>query len=304
MTAHDQSPTQTSRAAECAPAARTQPVAISCGNGHVLSGLFAEPTSGPTRGTVLALHGAGMCSRYFNADGGERSFLHTATSAGLRVLALDRPGYGQSAATFPDGLCINHQARCIASALRHSDIDLGGLAVVGHSFGSKVALAIAADATVAVQHVEIAGLGYRYAADPTTIGRRGSRAVTQLHWGPVRCYPPGTFVAARSHGIVQNTPPAEIAAAVAWPSILDRLAAQVPCTVHASFAQYERWWHATPADVDAMAALFPPGSFTSSLIPEAGHNSSLGNTAPQYHRDVSSRILSKCTGQESFEGAN
>lgn len=257
---------------------------------YKLSALLAEPAKTP-KGTVVALHGAGMSSQYFDADGQERSFMRLASAAGLRVLALDRPGYGASAVDFPNGVDINEQAVLVANAIRNSNYNEGPIFLLGHSFGSKIALSIASWNLLPVTHIEISGLGYSYAVDPTTIEALGSRSATRLHWGPIRCYPPGTFSIAREE-IVTSTPPAEISDAVGWPKMLRRVAPNVTCTVHACFAQYERWWRASPKDILAMSNLFPRGVFNSTLIPGAGHNSSLGYTAREYHEGVCARILS------------
>ncbi|MFJ6937477.1 alpha/beta hydrolase [Streptomyces sp. NPDC101132] len=119
--------------------------------GVPLSGLLAEPAGGPPRALVLALHGGGMRAGYFDSRVVPGlSLLELGSRLGYAVLALDRPGYGASAAALPDGLPVSGQARTVRAALagfaREHAVG-AGVFVLAHSNGGKLALALAADAS-------------------------------------------------------------------------------------------------------------------------------------------------------------
>ena len=89
-------------------------------DGVPMSALVAEaPTP---RGVIVAIHGGGTTARYFDCPGHpESSLLRTGAAHGFTVVALDRPGYGSSAA-YPEAVARPEQrvrsptARWIASS--------------------------------------------------------------------------------------------------------------------------------------------------------------------------------------------
>lgn len=138
-------------------------------DGVPLSALLALPRYGTARATVVALHGAGMRAAYFDGRACPgQSLLGLATELGHAVLAVDRPGYGASAARLPYGQSVAEQAVTLGAALRDFAARYGtseGLFLLAHSFGGKVALALAADAPAELLGVDVSGCGNAYAAD-------------------------------------------------------------------------------------------------------------------------------------------
>ncbi|HEX4396099.1 MAG TPA: alpha/beta fold hydrolase [Trebonia sp.] len=112
-----------------------------------LSGLLAEPAT-PPRALVLALHGGGMTAGYFHGRAHpDLSLLRLGHRLGFTVLALDRPGYGRSSSFLPRGQLLSEQADTVYGALddfaaRHATG--AGVFVVGHSYGLKLGLFLAA----------------------------------------------------------------------------------------------------------------------------------------------------------------
>jgi pimeloyl-ACP methyl ester carboxylesterase len=138
--------------------------------GLPLSGLLGEPDPTPPRAVVVALHGAGMNAGYFDARTHPGlSLMELGPSLGFTVLAIDRPGYGISAACLPEGQSLADQAVAVRGAL--DDFAAGhpvgaGFLFLAHSFGGKVALTAAADlAGGSLLGVDISGCGQRYAAE-------------------------------------------------------------------------------------------------------------------------------------------
>ncbi|MFE5920907.1 alpha/beta hydrolase [Streptomyces sp. NPDC056468] len=255
--------------------------------GHTLSALLSAPQSTPPRATVVALHGAGMSAGYF--DGGaqpDASLCALGAHLGYAVLAVDRPGYGDSAAGLPEGLDLAGQARVLRAALDHFDAeyDIGiGTFLLAHSFGGKLALTLAAEAPPAeLLGLDISGCGHRYAPRSAELLTGPDRARWKHNWGRLGLYPPATFK--RSAAFVKPIPELELRAASDWPDVFDALAPRVRVPVRLTFAEHELWWR---HDADALDDLRTRLSAAPRVVvdrqPDAGHNISLGRTARAYH---------------------
>ncbi|MFE3190078.1 alpha/beta hydrolase [Nocardia sp. NPDC059240] len=247
-------------------------------NGITLSALFSTPALDLPRATIVALHGAGMSGAYFHGLAHpDVSLLTTATRMGYAVLALDRPGYGASAEQLPDGQLLAGQVETVRTALAdftaHHDIG-AGLFLLGHSFGGKLALALAGDDEFG--GVEVSGCGHRFA--PLAADAK----LWKRNWGDLQLYPPQTFRQAGS--AVDTPPPLELAEALGWPAAFAEAAARIRIPVRLSFAEQERWWRTDAATLDELPALFASAPRVSvARIPHAGHNISLGWAARAYH---------------------
>jgi len=104
--------------------------------------------------TVVLLHGNGVMIEDWLASG-----VFDALTATNRVIAFDRPGFGHSERPRTTVWTPSAQARLIAEALKMLGED--EVTVVGHSFGTLVALALAAEHRAQVSSlVLIAGYFY------------------------------------------------------------------------------------------------------------------------------------------------
>jgi pimeloyl-ACP methyl ester carboxylesterase len=255
-------------------------------DGVPLSVLIAEPERTPPRAVVVALHGAGMNASYFH--GGAHPDLSLATLAaglGCTVLAFDRPGYGASATALPSGQRAAEQAGLIRTALRNlaATHPVGaGYLLLGHSFGGKVALSVAAAGSAGVLGVDVSGCGLEYDGPMDLTVDARTRRSARRNWGALRCYPPGTFRS--SEAVVSAVPPREWADAVRWPQEFPSIAAQVRTPVRFTFAEHESWWR---HDDEAIAALRARFTAAPRIVvdrqPDSGHNISLGWAARAYH---------------------
>jgi pimeloyl-ACP methyl ester carboxylesterase len=249
--------------------------------GVTLSALLAEPADAPPRAVVVALHGAGLAARYFHGPADPaQSLLTLGASLGYTVLAVDRPGYGRSAAALPKGQRLVGQAATLRAALdsfaaRHPVGD--GVFLLGHSFGGKLALTLAAE-DPGLLGLDVSGLGHYYAVDPAEVPHRNAWT---LHWGPLGLYPPGTFRLAAP--LISAVPALEGEEVADWPDRFPGLAGRVRIPVRLTFAEHERWWRHDAASLAELTALLAAPRVVVDRLPHAGHNVSLGVAARAYH---------------------
>ncbi|MFF7334511.1 alpha/beta fold hydrolase [Streptomyces sp. NPDC008150] len=256
-----------------------------------LSALICVPADTAPRATVVALHGGGTGAAYFDGRAHPAlSLLTLGARLGYAVVALDRPGYGSSAAALPEGQCLAEQVTTVTTALedlaaRH---DVGaGLFLLAHSYGGSLALTAAAGpAGPGYLGVDVSGCGHRFAPgtgrDGGGDGRGGGRAAHwKKYWGPLRLYPDGTF---SSGGLMQPMPPRESDDTPHWPDRFPHVAARVRTPVRLTFAEHEQWWCHDDDSLGEIAALFvnAPRVVVERHL-RAGHNISLGATARAYH---------------------
>ncbi len=256
-------------------------------DGIALSGLITEPTVSTQRAVVLAIPGSAMTCSYFDGPVDPAgSLLDLGASLGFTVWSIDRPGYGASADTPDERLDIFGQAELVHRALdtfeREHDVG-AGFFVVGHSYGLKVALVMAADARGRrLLGIDGAGTGLRYAFDPRRPPRNedGDRGPI---WGPEDIYPVGTFDRGRLP--LGRVPTIQSAEAPEWPGVIRSIAADIAVPLRFTYGGHERLW---PIDDAALAELrdaFPLSPRVETAIqPGSGQNISLSNAAAPYHR--------------------
>ncbi|MEU1185867.1 alpha/beta fold hydrolase [Streptomyces sp. NPDC005820] len=255
-------------------------------DGIPLSGLVCEPVGAPPRAVVVALHGGGMNAGYFHGQAHpDLSLAVLGARLGYTVLAIDRPGYGESAAVLPEGMSLRGQAAALHAALRDftSRYDRGaGMFLLAHSYGGKLALTAAQDAGDTLLGLDISGCGHRYAVEPEELPNTRRHGRFSRNWGALRLYPPNTFGSSAS--LVAPVPAAEEREARSWPGIFPEVAARVRVPVRLTFAEYESWWHhdeSAAADLTARFTAAP--RVVLDRQPHAGHNISLGWAARSYH---------------------
>lgn len=266
-------------------------------DGVPMSALVADVAD--PHAVVVALHGGGTTSMYFDCPGqAELSLLRTGAALGYTVIALDRPGYGSSA-LYPEATTDPGQR--VRLAYLAVDRILGdrprgaGLFVLGHSNGCELALRMAAeDRGAELLGLELAGTGLRYqdaARRALSTAGPGQRPVglRELLWEPASLYPDAVL-----RGITHASPGSQYEAEMVadWPRRdFPSLAGRVRVPVRFTFAEHEKIWQSDPESQHDIRDIFTatPG-FTINNQPGAGHNLSLGFSAAEYHRSALSFV--------------
>jgi pimeloyl-ACP methyl ester carboxylesterase len=258
------------------------------GGGVTLSGLMAEPAGAP-RALIVAVHGAGMHAGYFDAmTAPGLSLLELGSSLGFMVWAPDRPGIGASADLPDERVVLFPQAALLLDAIDAFTSEHGcgaGVFLVGHSYGLKVALTMAADARGRdVLGIDGSGSGIRFAFSfedgartaPVAEGDRGPA------WGPANLYPPSTFERGRLP--LHEMPSVQVAESKRWATDLRGFGANITAPVRLTFGQHEGYWPTDQSHVDELRAALPNAAeFSVHIEPRVGHNVSLGYAARSYH---------------------
>ncbi|MCV7173391.1 alpha/beta hydrolase [Mycobacterium manitobense] len=265
-----------------------------------MSALVAEPEHEP-RAVLVALHGGASTAAYFDCPGHPRlSLLRLGAALGFTMVALDRPGYGSSAA-YPDAIA--RPEHRVALAYGAVDKVLGarprgaGLFVLAHSNGCELALRMAASddpRRAELLGLALAGTGLHYHDAALDILRNASAThrppgLRALLWEPADLYPADVL-----SGITNSSTGAPYEAGMVrdWPHRdFPALAAQVRVPVQFGHADHERVWRSDPDALAEIGAAFTAAPrFVTEEVVGAGHNLSLGLRAAAYHLKVLSFV--------------
>ena len=265
-------------------------------DGVPMSALIAE-TSSP-RAVIVAIHGGGTTARYFDCPGHpELSLLRTGAQHGFTVVAIDRPGYGSSAA-YPDAVAEPEQRVRLAYGL--VDKVLGekpcgaGLFLMAHSGGCELAMRLAVEGSAGRRTdligMELAGTGRHYHPAAREILKTATRehrpsGMRELLWHPTELYPPEMLSGAT---VYPGAPPYEDKMVSNWArQDFPALAPDVRIPVQFSIAEHEKVWQCDAAAQTEIASMFAQAPrFQIREQAGAGHNISVGHTAAAYHLTV------------------
>lgn len=279
-------------------------------DGVPMSAIVAE-TPDP-KAVIVAIHGGGTTATYFDCPGYPAySLLRTGAAAGFTVVALDRPGYGSSAA-YPEAMTEGHQrVRLAYGAIDRilGGTDCGaGLFVAGHSGGCELTLRMAADERGAgLLGIELSGTGRRYQSAAREMLKAATRerrpsGLRELLWHPEHLYPPEIL----SGVTVSPTAPSYEDQMVSdWSRhTFPTLAPAVRVPVHFSVAEYEKVWQADDSAIEEIIAMFSSAPrCTVHRQLGAGHNISLGHTAAEYHAEVLAFVTQCLTARSARDAA-
>ncbi|VBA61374.1 alpha/beta fold hydrolase [Mycobacterium attenuatum] len=262
-------------------------------DGVPMSGLIAEAQD--PRAVIVALHGGGTTSTYFDCPGHPQlSLLRLGATLGFTVVALDRPGHGSSA-PYPEAVHSPHQR--VELAFGAMERILGprprgaGLFLMGHSGGCELVLRMAASPLAAgLLGLELGGTGRRYHPAAKEVMRAAAQqdrppGVRELLWEPMRLYPVDIISAITNSSVA---PRYERSVALNWSHRdFPELAPAVRAPVRFTLGRHDNVFRSDPQALTEIADMFSAAAcFVSELQDEAGHNLSLGHSAADYHRKV------------------
>ncbi len=258
-----------------------------------LSGLVASPLQGEPRALIVALHGAGMHAGYFDAQNAPGlSLLNLASSAGYLTWAPDRPGVVASAELSERKLSLTDQAAIMLEAIdtfRRANGVEGRVLLVGHSYGLKLGLTMAAlDTTDRLLGVDGSGAGLNYAFDwherQTQGGGRPRLNARVEVWGPDDLYPPSTR--RRDLLPVYGGRAVKEGEGATWPSDLRSMAHRIRVPLRITFGHHDGIWLKDDDELAKLRRLFVHTPCSIDIEPYGGHNLSLGWAARAYHLKV------------------
>ncbi|WP_373138787.1 alpha/beta hydrolase [Mycobacterium marinum] len=192
-------------------------------DGVPMSGLLAEAAdpTGP-KATVVALHGGGTSSSYFDCPGHPQlSLLRLGATLGFTVVALDRPGHGSSA-PYPEAMQHPEQRVDLAFGAIDRMLDQrprgAGLFLMGHSGGCELVLRMATSPRAA----DLLGVELGAPDGATTLPPRKSCGWPRYriaHPGCASCCGSRCTCTRTTFGGVSRTPRQPPVTNARWPSI-------------------------------------------------------------------------------------
>lgn len=256
-----------------------------------LSGRAAGPTSRP-RGLVVALHGGTYDSAYY--DTGTGSLLDAGAALGLRVVALDRPGYGDTADIDPVHTSFAGQSALLTEAVEKIAAEIGpagGVVLVGHSIGGMLALRVAAEAPAGLRGVEVSGIGAVWRPGmlemwSSFVGDAPSVVVPAEPHAQVMFGPAGTYDEERralDAELLRPMPMPELVDVVGWADTFPEVAARIDVPVSLTFPEHDNIWATDDVARHAAADLFSAAPRVDvALLRDAGHCGELHHAGRGY----------------------
>jgi pimeloyl-ACP methyl ester carboxylesterase len=262
-------------------------------DGVPMSALVAEAPD--PRAVIVAIHGGGTTALYFDCPGHPKlSLLRGGAAHGYTVVAIDRPGYGSSAA-YPDAVAEPEQrvrlAYGVVDRVLSEKPSGAGIFLMAHSGGCELAMRMAADEQRAdLIGMELAGTGRHYHPAAREILKTATRehrpsGMRELLWHPTELYPPEMLSGAT---VYPGAPPYEDKMVSNWArQDFPALAPNVRIPVQFSIAEHEKVWQCDGAAQAEIASMFANArKFQVNEQSGAGHNISVGHTAAAYHDKV------------------
>ena len=250
---------------------------------------------------LVCLPGGGFNRHYFDLPGA--SFLTRAASAGFTVLALDRPGYGDSDPLIVESDWFPTQARLIDGAIGQAWSLLGagrpGIVLLGHSFGATIALRVAArqptwpllgiavngtlDHTVASMEQFAAAISEVPALAPMNLD---ANQIREFFYGPDGTFDPRVLQAAIDVAAAP-APAIEIREwAAGWPPAAGAVTAEITQPVHIRVSEHDSVQDVSPASLERFAGRFTASAAIDfAITPGSGHNTDHHHAADSLHEE-------------------
>jgi pimeloyl-ACP methyl ester carboxylesterase len=232
---------------------------------------------------IIALHGGTYSSAYFDVPG--YSLLDRASALGLTVIAIDRPGYGNTTPLAPHDATIANNARSLDAMIgeiwqRYAS-DHSGVFLIGHSIGGAITVSIAArEPSWPLVGIAVSGVGLvtpeeslrQWSALPdTAMIELPGHLKDQVMFGPDWTF--ANDMPALSHTADAPVPRAELIDIVStWHGSVAGIASKVRVPVHYRQGEFDRLWIADADQVEGFRAAFTASPrVDAALCAGAGH---------------------------------
>ncbi len=235
------------------------------------------------RPLIVALHGGTYSCAYFDVPG--YSLIDHAAALDLQVIALDRPGYGETTPLAPHDATIAKNAERLDDLLgdiwaRHGDGHCG-MFLIGHSIGGAITVSIAARRPAwPLLGIAVSGVGL--VTPPESLDHWSSlpqipmidlpaEVKDQVMFGPDWTF--SRDMPVRSHLADAPVPRAELIDIVStWHSSVREIAARVQVPVHYRQGEFDRLWITDTEQVAGFGAAFSAAPLVdAALYRSAGH---------------------------------
>ena len=248
-----------------------------------LSGRWQDGSTAAANPLIVAVHGGTYSSLYFDVPG--HSLFSQAAAIGVPILALDRPGYGESVELAESESTLRGNAAFLRNALgdawsRYRG-SAQGIVLVAHSIGAAISMIVAGEELDwPLLGLAISGVGLRtppghreaWAALPPTYRVEIPSALKdQVMFGP-----PGSYdehMPAASHIADVPAPKAELVDIVStWHDVVRDVAARISVPVHYRQGEFDGLWIVSEAEVKGFNdALVNAPRVDARLMPGVGH---------------------------------
>lgn len=263
-----------------------------------VSGLVGRAASGTGRrpDLLVAIHGGTYTSRYFDVPG--HSLIERANAAGFDVLALDRPGYGETERLEDGPAMLDRNASRISQflpeVLSELDLSFDRIVLIGHSMGGVIASTIAAGQP----GWPLAGIiGTGFAQTLPTHLAEGFAALPQQYYvelptamkDQLMFGPPETLAAGMpeaSHVANTHMPRAEaIDIAGDWGMRAPDMLGRVSVPVYYKLAEFEQLWNVPDHEIVASMYGSSPRVETG-IFTGAGHCIDFHGRGADFHDEI------------------
>ena len=256
--------------------------------GNSCSGRIAEPEVRSNSPVVVAIHGGTYFSKYFDIE--NYSLLQLGIDQGLSVIAIDRPGYGQTT-PLPDSPDLLHQNALYLNTIIPrvvAELTPGRTPVflIGHSMGGAIAITIASFRPEWLSGIAVSGIGT--IVPPELPGVFAELPLEDLVTLPVEMKdavmfgPEGSMtddMPEASHEANTTVPLSELFDVTSgWVDRFPELAKVVAVPVHYRQAEFDHLWVTDPSTVEVFSQ-----SFRQSARVDAGITSGAGHCI-DFHR--------------------
>lgn len=238
---------------------------------------------GEDRPLIIAIHGGTYSSAYFDVPG--YSLIDRAAALELPIIALDRPGYGDTTPLAPQDATIAKNAErldgVIGDVWERYGRGHSGVFIIGHSIGGAITVSIAAKRpSWPLIGIAVSGVGLvtpqesheQWSALPDIpVIDLPAEVKDQVMFGPRWTF--SSDMPACSHVADAPVPRAELIDIVStWHSSVKDIASRVQVPVHYRQGEFDRLWITDAGQVECFGAAFSASPVVdAALYRSAGH---------------------------------